>query len=97
MPSALPRAERSCLVRRPGRHPRDTHRCGTLRAALHGCSAPAQYTARPPITLWIVEAGEIVLHRYEYSVAGRPYRNVEATRVQDGQVHEVEVYFGGAA
>ncbi len=37
-----------------------------------------------------------MLHRYEYTVAGRTYRNVEATRVQDGLVHEVEVYFGGA-
>ncbi|YCH99889.1 tektin family protein [Arthrobacter sp. D2-10] len=37
-----------------------------------------------------------MLHRYEYIVVGRTYRNVEATRVHDGLVHEVEVYFGGA-
>ncbi|WP_157359123.1 hypothetical protein [Arthrobacter sp. Soil782] len=47
-------------------------------------------------TLQIVEVGGVVLHRYEYTATGRTYRNVEATRVKNGVVHEVEVYFGGA-
>jgi hypothetical protein len=38
----------------------------------------------------------VVLHRYEYTVDGRTYRNAEASRVRDGRVFDVEVYFGGA-
>ena len=38
-----------------------------------------------------------VLHRYEYELNdGTRYRNVEATTIVDGQLTEVEVYFGGA-
>lgn len=62
---------------------------------LERCFPTAGYFDSPP-TLQIVEVGGVVLHRYQYNVAGRTYRNVEASRVQDGLVHEVEVYFGGA-
>lgn len=46
----------------------------------------------------LVEVGDsTVLVRYEYEVEdGTRYRNVEASTVVDGQVVEVEVYFGGA-
>ncbi|WP_299167931.1 nuclear transport factor 2 family protein [uncultured Arthrobacter sp.] len=63
---------------------------------LERCFPTADHFDAPARTLQIVETGGVVLHRYEYKVAGRTYRNVEATRVQDGLVHEVEVYFGGA-
>lgn len=63
---------------------------------LQRCFPTADHFDSPVTTLQLVEVGGVVLHRYEYSVNGRTYRNVEATRVQDGLVHEVEVYFGGA-
>jgi hypothetical protein len=65
-------------------------------AWLQRCFPSAGHFDAPAITLQIVEVGGVVLHRYEYAVAGRTYRNVEATRVQDGRVRDVEVYFGGA-
>ena len=63
---------------------------------LERCFPTVDHFDAPATTLQIVEVGGIVLHRYEYTVAGRTYRNVEATRVRDVLVHEVEVYFGGA-
>ncbi len=63
---------------------------------LERCFPTADHFDAPATTLQIVEVDGVVLHRYEYTVAGRTYRNVEATRVEDGLVHEVEVYFGGA-
>ena len=63
---------------------------------LQRCFPTADHFDAPATTLQIVETGGVVLHRYEYSVDGRTYRNVEASRVQDGLVQEVEVYFGGA-
>ncbi|RJT75649.1 nuclear transport factor 2 family protein [Arthrobacter cheniae] len=65
-------------------------------AWLEQCFPSADHFDLPATTLQIVEVGGVVLHRYEYIVAGRTYRNVEASRVQDGLVREVEVYFGGA-
>ena len=48
-------------------------------------------------TLQVIEEGDLVFTRYEYELAdGTRYRNMEASRVVDGQVVEVEVYFGGA-
>lgn len=48
--------------------------------------------------LELIETDEItVLQRYEYELKdGTRYRNVEATTIVDGQLTEVEVYFGGA-
>ena len=60
------------------------------------CFPTADHFDQPSTTLQIVDTGEVVLHRYEYVVDGVPWRNVEALRIADGQVHEVEVYFGGA-
>lgn len=65
-------------------------------AWLERCFPTADHFDAPATTLQIVEIGGVVLHRFEYSVAGRTYGNVEAIRVQDGLVHGVEVYFGGA-
>ncbi|MDQ0736378.1 nuclear transport factor 2 family protein [Arthrobacter agilis] len=65
-------------------------------AWLRQCFPSAGHFDAPATTLQLVEVGGVVLHRYEYTVAGRAYRNVEATRVEDGLVREVEVYFGGA-
>jgi len=40
---------------------------------------------------------ETVLIRYEYElVGGSRYRNMEAIAVRDGQISEVQVYFGGS-
>lgn len=40
---------------------------------------------------------ELVLVLYEYEpVTGGRYRNVEAIRVRDGLIREVQVFFGGA-
>jgi ketosteroid isomerase-like protein len=64
-------------------------------AWLERCFPSADHFDGPGVTLEIVEAGDIVLHRYEYAVNGIRYRNAEALRVQDGRVREVEVYFGG--
>ena len=48
-------------------------------------------------TLQVLADGDLVFSRYEYELAdGTRYRNMEAARVVDGQVVEVEVYFGGA-
>lgn len=63
---------------------------------LERCFPTADHLDTPVTTLQIVEVGGVVLHRYEYTATGRTYRNVEATRVKNGVVHEVEVYFGGA-
>lgn len=60
------------------------------------CFPTADHFDAPATTLQIVEADGVVLHRYQYDVDGRTYRNVEATRVRDGLVCQVEVYFGGA-
>jgi ketosteroid isomerase-like protein len=47
--------------------------------------------------LQLVDAGDVVLMRYEYRLHdGVSYRNVEAVTVSDGLVSEIEVYFGGA-
>lgn len=64
-------------------------------AWLERCFPSADHFDGPSVTLEIVEAGGIVLHRYEYAVDGIRYRNAEAIRVEDGRVREVEVYFGG--
>ncbi|MEO8261179.1 MAG: nuclear transport factor 2 family protein [Pseudolysinimonas sp.] len=47
--------------------------------------------------LQVIEADDdLVLLRYEYELEnGERYRNCEAQTVRDGQIHEVEVYFGG--
>ncbi len=60
------------------------------------CFPSAGHFDAPSVTLQIIESDGIVLHRYEYLVDGTTFRNVEATRVVDGAVREVEVYFGGA-
>jgi ketosteroid isomerase-like protein len=40
--------------------------------------------------------GDVVFSRYDYTLEdGSRWRNMEAAVVHDGQVHEVEVYFGG--
>ncbi|MFF1273012.1 nuclear transport factor 2 family protein [Streptomyces marokkonensis] len=40
---------------------------------------------------------ELVLVLYEYGLAtGGRYRNMEAIRVRDGLIREVQVFFGGA-
>jgi ketosteroid isomerase-like protein len=40
--------------------------------------------------------GDVVFSRYDYTLEdGTRWRNMEAATVHDGQVHEVEVYFGG--
>lgn len=60
------------------------------------CFPTADHFDAPATILQVVEVGGVVLHRYQYDVDGRTYRNIEATRVQDGLISEVEVYFGGA-
>lgn len=43
----------------------------------------------------VVPAGEAVIVTYEgRSNRGPGFRNTEVLRIRDGQVHEVEVYFG---
>ena len=74
--------------------PQDDHLDRT--AWLERCFPTADHFDSPAVTLQIVETDGIVLHRYEYAVQGVRYRNLEATRVTDGTVHEVEVFFGGA-
>ena len=66
------------------------------RVWLERCFPSADHFDGPARTLQIVDVDGLVLHRYEYDVAGRTYRNMEAIRVQEGRVCEVEVYFGGA-
>jgi ketosteroid isomerase-like protein len=63
---------------------------------LEVCFPTADHFDSPSTTLQIVEVDGVVLHRYEYVADGTRYRNAEATRVVDGRVREVEVYFGGA-
>jgi hypothetical protein len=63
---------------------------------LERCFPSADHFDGASQTLQIVEVDGLVLHRYEYLVDGVRWRNVEAIRVAEGQVHEVEVYFGGA-
>lgn len=63
---------------------------------LERCFPSAGHFSSPAQTLQIVEVDGLVLHRYEYAVDGTPFRNAEALEVHDGQVHSVEVYFGGA-
>jgi len=47
--------------------------------------------------LQLVDAGDVVLMRYEYGLHdGSRYRNMEATIVREGLIAEIEVYFGGA-
>jgi ketosteroid isomerase-like protein len=65
-------------------------------AWLERCFPSADHFDSASETLQIVEVDGIVLHRYGYVVDGQRWRNVEATRVIDGKVREVEVYFGGA-
>lgn len=65
-------------------------------AWLERCFPSAGHFDGPSKTLQIVEVDGVVLHRYEYVVDGKRWRNAEATRVAGGKVHEVEVYFGGA-
>ncbi|WP_202980872.1 hypothetical protein [Microbacterium lushaniae] len=60
------------------------------------CFPSAGHFDAPPETLEILEIDGIVLHRYEYGASGKRWRNVEALRVRNGRVTEVEVYFGGA-
>ena len=62
---------------------------------LERCFPSAGHFDAPSTTLQLVEVDGVVLHRYEYVVDGERWRNAEATRVQDGSVREVEVYFGG--
>jgi ketosteroid isomerase-like protein len=46
--------------------------------------------------LQLVDAGDVVLMRYEYGLHdGSRFRNTEATTVREGLIAEVEVYFGG--
>ncbi|MFF2372095.1 nuclear transport factor 2 family protein [Agromyces sp. NPDC058110] len=63
---------------------------------LERCFPTADHFDQPARTLELVEVDGVVLHRYEYAVNGRRWRNAEATTVVDGRVREVEVYFGGA-
>lgn len=63
---------------------------------LERCFPTMNHFDSPATILQIVEAGDVVLHRYEYVVDGTTFRNAEATRVEGGRVREVEVYFGGA-
>lgn len=60
------------------------------------CFPTADHFDQPSETLQIIDTGDVVLHRYEYVAGGVRFRNVEASRVSEGQVREVEVYFGGA-
>jgi len=44
----------------------------------------------------LVGHGDLVFSRYDYTLEdGTRWRNMEASTVRDGLVHEVEVYFGG--
>lgn len=63
---------------------------------LERCFPTADHFDAPSETLQIVEVDGVVLHRYEYRVDGRRWRNTEALEVRDGQVTSAEVYFGGA-
>ncbi len=63
---------------------------------LERCFPSADHFDQPSATLQLIEADGLVLHRYEYTVNGVDFRNVEALRVIDGRVQAVEVYFGGA-
>lgn len=65
-------------------------------AWLEQCFPTADHFDEPAITLQIAEVEGVVLHRYQYLVDGRTWRNTEASTVVDGRVREVEVYFGGA-
>ena len=65
-------------------------------AWLQRCFPTADHFDQAARTLQLVEVDGVVLHRYEYGVNGRRWRNTEATTVRDGRVLEVEVYFGGA-
>ncbi|MDQ7879188.1 hypothetical protein Q9R08_14460 [Microbacterium sp. QXD-8] len=47
-------------------------------------------------TLQLVEVDGVVLHRCEYRVEGRRWRNTDALEVRDGRVTSAEVHFGGA-
>ena len=60
------------------------------------CFPSANHFDAPPVTLQILDVGGLVIHRYEYGVGGKRWRNVEALRVRGGRVTDVEVYFGGA-
>lgn len=60
------------------------------------CFSSADHFDGASETLQIVEVDDVVLHRYQYRVNGVEWRSTEAIRVVDGQVREVEVYFGGA-
>ena len=43
----------------------------------------------------VVQDGDLIVVTYELTMkAGKKFRNTEAYTVRDGQVHEVEVYFG---
>ncbi|MET0296685.1 MAG: nuclear transport factor 2 family protein [Microbacterium sp.] len=63
---------------------------------LERCFPTADHFDAASETLQIVEVDGVVLHRYEYPVDGKRWRNAEATVVRDGRVADVEVYFGGA-
>ncbi len=65
-------------------------------AWLARCFPTADHFASSRV-LQLVDAGDVVLLRYEYEVAdgGGRYRNTEAITVRDGKIAEVEVYFGG--
>lgn len=63
---------------------------------LERCFPTADHFDAPAQTLQIIDVGDVVLHRYEYTVDGKRWRNVEALDVRDGRVRAVEVYFGGA-
>jgi ketosteroid isomerase-like protein len=65
-------------------------------AWLERCFPSADHFDAPGTTLQIAEVEGFVFHRYEYTVDGTHYRNMEATRVEHGRVGEVEVFFGGA-
>ena len=66
------------------------------QAWLERCFPTADHFDEPGQTLQIVEVDGVVLHRYEYRVDGRRWRNVEPLEVRDGKVTSAEVYFGGA-
>ncbi|WP_091228522.1 nuclear transport factor 2 family protein [Microbacterium sp. 3J1] len=65
-------------------------------AWLRICFPTADHFDAPATTLQLIEVDGLVIHRYEYVVDGIRFRNVEALEVRGGQVHAVEVYFGGA-
>ena len=63
---------------------------------LERCFPTADHFDSPSETLQLAEVDGVVLHRYEYRVDGVRWRNVEALRVENGQVRAAEVFFGGA-